>query len=108
MFVSYNDPEPEDLGGGVVVFRNAVSCEWEKLYDEVSLLVDEEYAGMYTEVTNPETGEIAYENKSGYLFGLDTYESMPRRGSSLHLNPREDVRHLLRALEDAKDACLLK
>ena len=108
MFIKYNDPEPEDLGGGVVIFRNAVSCDWDKVYDEISVLVDEEYASMYTEVTDPETGEVAYENKSGYLFGLDTYQSMPRRGSSLHLNPREDVRELLTQLEAAKDACLLK
>lgn len=108
MFVEYNDPEPEDLGNGVVLFKNAISCDWEKVYDEISSLVDDEYAEMYTEITDPQTGEVVYENRSGYIFGLDSYKSMPRRGSSLHLNPRQDVKELLVALETAKDACLLK
>jgi hypothetical protein len=108
MFISHNDAEPEDLGNGVVLFRNAISCDWDKVYDTVSNLVDEEFSEMYTETVDPETGEVAYENRSGYIFGLDTYMSMPRRGSSLHLNPSDEVRNLLKELEAAKDRCLLK
>ena len=108
MFISHNDPKPEDLGSGVVIFRNAVTCDWDKVFDVISELVDEEFSNMYTETTDPETGKPAYANRSGYLFGLDTYMTMPRRASALHLNPRAEVRDLLTELEVAKDRCLLK
>jgi hypothetical protein len=96
------------LGGGVCVFRNAISADWSSIFGLSSELVDQEHAQMYLPTSHPETGGEAYINKSGYLFTRDSIDAMPRRGSAIHQDQRPEVSRLLVGLETIKDSCLLK
>ena len=96
------------LGGGVCVFRNAISADWSSIFGLASELVDQEHAQMYLPTSHPETGGEAYINKSGYLFTRDSIDAMPRRGSVIHQDQRQEVSRLLVGLETIKDSYLLK
>ena len=96
------------LGGGVCVFRNAISADWSSIFGLASELVDQEHVQMYSPTSHPETGGEAYINKSGYLFTRDSIDAMPRRGSAIHQDQRPEVSRLLVGLETIKDSCLLK
>jgi hypothetical protein len=108
MIVSFNDVEPTHLGGGVVVFRNAISFDSEFAAQFAEEQISRERSEMYTETVDPETGEPAYLNKSGYIFGKEGVDKMPRRGSQIHRTERNDVRQFLNFVEEAKDKYLLK
>ena len=63
---------------------------------------------MYSLTSHPETGSEAYINRSGYLFTRDSIDAMPRRGSAIHLDQRQEVSCLLAGMETIKDSYLLK
>jgi hypothetical protein len=104
----FNDVEPKHLGGGVVVFSGAISFDndWASAFAEKQ--VAEERAQMYEEAIDPETGEPAFINRSGYYFDADGVNQMPRRGSRIHQNPDKDISDFLEFVEKSKDAYLLK
>ena len=103
-----NDVELEHLGGGVCVYRDAISADWDSVFAIGCHLVDGEHAQMYTPTVHPETQENAYINKSGYLFSEESINSMPRRGSLIHQNKDPQVVKMLRDLEAIKDNYLFK
>lgn len=104
----YNDVDAEHLGGGVVVFRNALTFDSLWAVDFAEEQISKERAQMYTPTIDPETGEQAYLNRSGYIFKADGVNKMPRRGSAIHQTQRADVRSFMESLEEAKDKYLLK
>lgn len=103
-----NNVEAEHLGGGVVLFRNAISFDvaWAVQFAEEQ--ISKEREEMYTKAVDPETGEPAYLNQSGYYFKAEGVDMMPRRGSQIHRTTRDDVRNFIEAVERAKDEYLLK
>jgi len=106
--IRFNDVEPIHLGGGVVLFENAISFNSEWVVGFAEEQISKERASMYEPTTDPETGKPAYINKSGYLFGADGIDAMPRRGSAIHRTEQKDVLDFLAFVERAKDNYLLK
>jgi len=104
----YNDVDAEHLGGGVILFRDAVSFDVDFVTSFAEEQISKERAEMYTPTTDPETGEPAYANRSGYIFDAVGVNEMPRRGSQIHRTDREDVRDFLDFIEQSKDKYLLK
>jgi hypothetical protein len=108
MDFKYNDVEPEHLGGGVVLFRNAISFDSETACRYAEEQIASEQADMYTEIIHPETGEKAFANRSKYIFDYDGIMSMPRRGSKVHHTEHKEFREFLTFVEESKDKYLLK
>jgi hypothetical protein len=106
--IRFNNVEPIHLGGGVVLFKNAISFDSEWVVGFAEEQISKERASMYAPTTDPETGKPAYINKSGYLFGAEGIDSMPRRGSAIHRTEQKDVLDFLGFVERAKDKYLLK
>jgi len=104
----YNDVEPHHLGGGVVLFENAVSFDEEWVVGFSERQVSSERDAMYASAIDPETGKTGYLNKSGYFFDADAVNNMPRRGSAIHHNTDSNVIDFLNLIEQHKDAYLLK
>jgi 2OG-Fe(II) oxygenase superfamily len=104
----FNDVEPKHLGHGIVVFEKALSfnSEWAKEFAEEQ--ISQERGDMYSPTTDPETGEPAFINKSGYIFNASGVNKMPRRGSAIHRTARVDVQEFLQFVEESKDKYLLK
>jgi len=96
------------LGGGVVLFESAISFDSEWAVAMAEQQVSSEWSEMYKPTINPETGENAYVNKSGYLFGETGVKEMPRRGSQIHRSDDGETVDFLNFVEDAKDYFLLK
>ena len=46
----------ENLGGGVVLFKNAISLDWDSVFDIAEELVDLDSPSMYKPAIDPETG----------------------------------------------------
>jgi hypothetical protein len=103
-----NKVQAEHLGGGVVVFRGAISFDSSWVVQFAEEQISNERAEMYTPTVDPETGKPAYLNKSGYIFRADGVDKMPRRGSQIHRTNRKDVQEFIEELEKAKDEYLLK
>jgi hypothetical protein len=97
----------ENLGGGVVLFKNAVSLDWDSVFYIAEMLVDLDSPSMYKPDIDPETGKNILSNKSDYIFSEESAGEMPRRCSVAHQSQDETVVNLLNALESAKDECLL-
>lgn len=106
--MGFNEPDVEILGNGVIRFRNALKGDWDTVYDYIDEMVKRERSAMYEPTTDPETGEPAYINRSGYLFSQESIDSMPHRGSAIHQDKRDEVHQLFDTFEDARDACLLR
>ena len=104
----FNDTKAEHLGGGVVVFRNAVSVDWGFANSISKEIVDREMSEMYTPAVNPDNGQEEYINRSGYFFSKNGIDKMPKRGSRVHQDTRAEVVGLFTFLEDSKDRYLLK
>ena len=104
----FNDAKAEHLGGGVVVFRNAVSIDWAFANNISKEIVDREVAEMYSPAINPDSGQEEYVNRSGYFFSKNGIDKMPKRGSRVHQDTRAEVVELFTFLEDSKDRYLLK
>lgn len=100
--------EATDLGWGVVLFRGALSFDKTWAFNTFSSLVKDEHDEMYTETVNPESGEVAYLNKSGYLFDRASIDAMPKRASRIHQTNDESVKDFLDQVEQAKDSYLFK
>jgi hypothetical protein len=104
----FNKIEAHHLGGGVVLFKNAVSADWGFVRETCEQIVSRERDEMYTEGTDPETGEPCFVNKSGYIFDHKGVMEMPRRGSSAHKTETGEFKRILDFLEESKDKCLLE
>ena len=104
----YNDVNPEHLGGGVVLFRNAITFDfnWACKFSEEA--VSKELLEMYTPAIDPESGKNGFLNKSGYFFEKEDTLLMPRRGASIHRDSNQEVVDFLLFLEKSKDRYLLK
>lgn len=106
--MKFNGINAKHLGGGVVVFENAITLDWAKAREFSEIAVTRERDAMYTEGVDPETGKPCFINRSGYIFDYQGVMEMPRRGSSVHGDPDPWVRELLEFLESSKDKCLLE
>ena len=106
--MKYNDVEGNHLGSGVILFRNAISLDWINIFKMAKELVQHDLNMMYELTVDPETGLPAYLNKSGYLFGRDSIDAMPKRASTIHQNKNKDIKDIFNFIEDSKDKYLLK
>jgi hypothetical protein len=104
----FNDSKAEHLGGGVVVFRNAISLDWGYANSIAKEIVDREMDDMYQPAINPDSGLEEYINRSGYFFSKNGIDKMPKRGSRVHQDTRVEVFELFRFIEECKDRYLFK
>lgn len=104
----FNDVKAEHLGGGVVVFRNSITIDWNFANNISKEIVDREVDEMYSPAINPDSGQEEYVNRSGYFFSKNGIDKMPKRGSRVHQDTRDEVVKLFTFLEDSKDKYLLK
>ncbi len=100
--------EATDMGSGVVLFRGALAFDKAWAVHTFASLVQNEHGEMYEETVNPETGQPAYLNKSGYLFDKPSIDAMPKRASRIHQSEDEQVMEFLNLVEKAKDNYLFK
>jgi hypothetical protein len=96
------------LGGGVVLYENAIEFDWDKTINWAETHLQEEHSQMYTPAVNPETGENAFLNRSGYYFDAETVSQMPRRASQIHRTDDVEFKQFLDFLEESRDQYLLK
>jgi hypothetical protein len=96
------------LGGGVVLFEDAVFFEQKYATEFAEKIVSREQDQMYKPAINPETGKKAYLNRSGYYFDYEDVNRMPRRGSMAHQDKDPEVMKFLGFLEESRDTYLLK
>jgi hypothetical protein len=94
------------LGGGVVLYEEAFSLDWEWVRNFCYATLAQERDAMYTPGVDPITGEDGYINKSNYFFKKDSIDVMPWRGSLIHQNSDKRVQETIDYLEDVKDSCL--
>lgn len=97
----------EHLGGGVVLFRNAFSIDWDWMRGFCQETLSKERSMMYTEGVDPITGKSGYINRSGYFFSKESVDEMPWRGSAIHQNTSSEILAVLDHIEDSRDKCLL-
>jgi hypothetical protein len=108
LVINNNNIEGKNLGGGVVLFENAINFDADEVFDLCEEIVTRERNAMYKPGVDPETGEEIYINRSGYFFGKNSIDIMPGRGSAAHQDPRENVVNFLTELEDLRDKYLFK
>lgn len=106
--ITSNDADAVHLGGGVVLFKEAISADWKNLVRISEEIVNKDHSEMYKEAIDQETGLPAYVNKSGYIFDKDGVDRMPKRGSTVHLDTRQEVKEAFISIEAIKDQYLLK
>lgn len=94
------------LGGGVVIYEDAFSVDWEWMRSFCHETLQRERNAMYAPGIDPITGEDGYINRSGYFFKKDSIDEMPWRGSAIHQDTRQEVIDVLDSIERARDACL--
>jgi hypothetical protein len=104
----FNDVDAKHLGGGVVLFENAITFDSEWACSFAEKQVSRERSEMYTEAIDPETGAILFLNRSGYYFDADGVNEMPRRASRIHGVEDEEIKTFLHFIEKSKDLYLLK
>jgi len=104
----FNDVKPTHLGGGVVVFRDAIDTDWEYANRISKEIVDREMGDMYQPAINPDNGLEEYVNRSGYFFSKNGIDKMPKRGSRVHQDTRAEVVELFTFIEECKDRYLFK
>ena len=104
----FNSVQMEHLGSGVCVFRNAITFDYDWAVEKMKKLVQEDLADMYSPTINPETGEPALVNKSGYIFAEDMFASMPSRCSTAHQREDKELQDFLVFIEQSKDKYLLQ
>jgi hypothetical protein len=104
----FNDVKAEHLGGGVVVFRNAINLDWEYANKISKEIVDREMGDMYQPAINPDNGLEEYVNRSGYFFSKNGIDKMPKRGSRVHQDTRPEVVELFTFIEECKDKYLFR
>lgn len=106
--IELNDCEAENLGGGVVVFREAIKTQWDLLRALSEEMIQAEWSEMYTEAIDPTNGKKVYKNKSGYLFSKDMINNMPKRAACVHMYNDEITNNIFSDIEKIKDYFLLK
>lgn len=94
------------LGGGVVLYEDVFSLDWEWMRSFCHSTLVQERDAMYVPGVDPITGEEGYINKSNYFFKKDSLDVMPWRGSLIHQNGNKEVQETIDYLEDVKDLCL--
>lgn len=104
----FNDVEAEMLGGGVVLFRNAIEIDWEWCLDFSKRGIAKEFDEMYTPVFDENKNITHFLNKSLYEFDVLGIEKMPKRFSSPHKSTEQKAVEILKFIEDSKDKYLLK
>jgi hypothetical protein len=95
-----------DLGGGVVLYENAFSLDWDWMRNFCHATLAQEREAMYVPGVDPITGEEGYINKSNYFFKKDSIDVMPLRGSLIHQNSDPLVQKTIDYIENIKDLCL--
>lgn len=103
-----NNVPARHLGGGVILFEQAINVDWEKIVSASKNLVDAERSAMYEETVDPESGRPAYRNRSGYLFDKHGIDKMPKRASSVHQAEDLEARKIFDFFEQARDHYLLR
>ena len=103
-----NNVEANNLGGGVVVFRNALNLDWSYIVEFAKESINKEKSEMYKISINPETKQECYINKSGYFFAKESVDEMPGRGSAIHRYADKKIREIFEFIEKSKDEYLLK
>lgn len=106
--MKFNNAPLKHLGGGVVLFQEAITVDWNELISISSRLIEEEWSSMYSPAIHPETGEHQYVNRSGFFFKEEDFAQMPRRAGQIHSKEDVKVKELLLFLEKAKYKYLLK
>lgn len=106
--LSSNGVEAVDLGGGVVMFESAISFDSSTVVDLCEKQILSEQKDMYVPGIDPETGNKAFINRSGYVYDKYGVTRMPRRGSMLHSNGSPEIRQFFADVENIKDEYLLK
>jgi len=101
-------PKGKHLGGGVVLFENVFSLDWDWMRDFCKSTLEDERSRQYTNGVDPISGEDGYINRSGYFFNKRSVEEMPWRGSMVHQNSEKSVVETLSYIESVRDKCLLK
>jgi hypothetical protein len=104
----YNNVIGEHLGGGVTLFKNAITLDWESVISSSSKMINEEWEEMYSPSIHPETGKDVFINKSGFFFEKEDLERMPKRAGQIHLREDKETVSLLNFLEESRDRYLLK
>lgn len=104
----YTDSKAQHLGNGIVLFENAIELEWDWVRKTVDEFIQDEWNEMYKPGIDPETNEEIYVNKSGYFFGKNSINQMPKRASATHQRKDSKVMEFLKFVEDTKDKYLLK
>jgi len=108
MMIEYKDVEPIHLGGGIVLFENAIDLDWDHVFNISKEFVDEEWSRMYSPAVDPESGKDVYVNKSGYLYSKEDTDKMPKRAAMIHSSDDEEVAQLFNFVEESRDKYLLK
>lgn len=103
-----NDVEASHLGGGVILFKDAIDMDWNYLIQESANVIQKEVSEMYKPAIDPETNEEVYVNKSGYFFSKNSINQMPRRAGAIHQSEFGRFLDNLEFLEKARDYYLLK
>lgn len=100
--------ELTNLGGGVVLFRQAFTIDWDWMRDFCWSTLEKERSSMYTEGVDPLTGQEGFINRSGYFFDRQSINEMPWRGSAIHRDSPLEVLQVLDSIEESRDRCLLR
>jgi len=56
----YTDSKAQHLGGGIVLFENAIELEWDWVRKVVDEFIQDEWNEMYKPGIDPETNEEIY------------------------------------------------
>lgn len=96
------------LGGGVVLFENVFSIDWDWMRSFCHQTLMEERERQYTPGVDPISDEPGYINRSGYFFSERSVQEMPWRGSMVHQNSDPRVVETLEYIEKIRDECLLE
>jgi hypothetical protein len=100
------NPIGKHLGGGVVLYEDAFSLDWDWMRGFCQKTLIQEKGQMYIPGVDPITGEDGYINKSNYFFKKNSIDVMPLRGSLIHQSEDKRVQEIIDYLEDVKDLCL--
>lgn len=104
----FKNTKPKHLGGGIVLFEDAIELDWILLLNFVQEEMTKEWHEMYKEATDPSNGKECYVNRSGYYFSKEGIDLMPRRAGSVHQTHIVDFKNILDFIEDSKDKYLLR
>lgn len=106
--MNYNDVNGQHLGGGVVLFENAATVDWDWMYNFCKRSIEKEKSEMYDLAIHPKTGEQVYVNKSGYYFPIKIIDEMPYRATRIHSDEELQAIKTLAFIDEVKYKCLLK